>query len=55
MTCKRILLNSNERNIQFTAVLYAIVSKFNIDGSSPLFFNKWYVIILILKFCLLYV
>lgn len=41
MTCKRILLNTKERNLQFSAVLYAIVSKFNIDGSSPLFLNKW--------------
>ncbi|VVC34548.1 Nucleic acid-binding, OB-fold [Cinara cedri] len=40
MTCKRILINSNERNVQFSTVLYAIVSKFNIDGSSPLFLNK---------------
>lgn len=41
MTCKRILIKSNEECEQFTAVLYAIVSKFNIDGLFPLVFTKW--------------
>lgn len=51
MTCKRILINSNERSRQqFTAVLYGIVSDFNIDGSYPLFFTKWQVVILNLHF-----
>ncbi|KAF0748429.1 meiosis-specific with OB domain-containing protein, partial [Aphis craccivora] len=36
MTCKRILIKSNEISSQFTAILYGIVSKFNIDGLSPL-------------------
>lgn len=46
MTCKRILVKSNEINSQFTAILYGIVSKFNIDGLSPLVLTKWQVIIL---------
>ncbi|XP_025425165.1 protein hold'em-like isoform X1 [Sipha flava] len=41
MTCKRILVQSHERTSpQFTAVLYAVVSKFNVDGLIPLIFNK---------------
>jgi len=47
MTCKRVLIKSNEINKQFTAILYAIVSKFNIDGLSPLVLNKWQVILLL--------
>lgn len=48
MTCKRILVKSHEiTSPQFTAVLYAIVSKFNIDGLTPLIFNKWLVIFFI--------
>jgi hypothetical protein len=44
MTCKRILVQSHERTSpQFTAVLYAVVSKFNVDGLIPLIFNKWQV------------
>lgn len=44
MTCKRVLIYSNERSRQqFTAVLYAIVSKFNIDDLYPLMFSKWQV------------
>ncbi|XP_029343746.1 meiosis-specific with OB domain-containing protein [Acyrthosiphon pisum] len=46
MTCKRVLVKSNEISRQFTAVLYAIVSKFNIDGLSPLVLTKWQVILL---------
>jgi len=41
MTCKRVLINSNESEQTFTAVIYAIVSKFNIDGLYPLIFTKW--------------
>lgn len=45
MTCKRVLLMSHERNRpQFTAVVFAIVSKFNIDGLYPMVYNKWQVI-----------
>lgn len=44
MTCKRVLIKSNEISKQFTAILYAIVSKFNIDGLSPLVLNKWQVV-----------
>jgi len=46
MTCKRVLVKSNETSRQFTAILYAIVSKFNIDGLSPLVLTKWQVILL---------
>jgi len=46
MTCKRVLVKSNEIRRQFTAILYAIVSKFNIDGLSPLVLTKWQVILL---------
>lgn len=46
MTCKRILMKSNEKiEQQFTAVLYAIISKFNIDGLFPMVFTKWQVIL----------
>lgn len=41
MTCKRVIIKSNEISRQFTAVLYAIVSKFNIDGLSPMVITKW--------------
>jgi len=42
MTCKRILIKFNERSgQQFTAVIYAIISKFNIDGLFPLVLIKW--------------
>lgn len=42
MSCKRILMKSNERCAQeFTAVLYAIVSKFDIDGLFQLVLTKW--------------
>lgn len=48
MTCKRILMKSNEKiEQQFTAVLYAIVSKFNIDGLFPMVFTKWQVILIV--------
>ncbi|XP_060856651.1 protein hold'em-like [Metopolophium dirhodum] len=46
MTCKRVLVKSNEIRRQLTAILYAIVSKFNIDGLSPLVLTKWQVILL---------
>lgn len=41
---------NNERNGQFTAVVYAIVSKFNIDGLYPLIYTKWQVVLLNINF-----
>lgn len=44
MTCKSVLKKCSQKNIQqFTTVLFAIVSKLNIDGLFPLVFNKWQV------------
>jgi len=40
MTCKRVLINY-QNGQTFTALLYAIVSKFNTDGLYPLIFTKW--------------
>lgn len=50
MTCKRILITSKEKNSHFTTVLYAIVSKFNIDGLYPFIYTKWQVIIVTFHF-----
>lgn len=45
MSCKHILIKSNESGtpVQFTAILYAIISKFNIDGLFRLIFTRWQV------------
>lgn len=49
MSCNRILMKSNEKiEQQFTAVLHAIVSKFNIDGLYPMIFTKWQVVLLVM-------